>query len=135
MKRPWLFLLVTMASSGWERGCEWSWLPCWELGGGRSWGGGSGGHWRPSIDSRRLEFIRYKPREAIVSFATAPMKSRGPLREAWVEVGQGWPALGYPREQCTGAGGPEQAGVVEKSLPSLEASLLTSAFPLSKVPH
>lgn len=49
--------------------------------------GERGGHRQPSIDSRRLEFIRHKPRKAIVSFATEPIKSRGPLQEACVEVG------------------------------------------------
>lgn len=55
------------------------------------WGGGQR---QLSIDSRRLEFIRHKSREAILSFATEPIKSSGPLQEAWVGDGRGWPGLG-----------------------------------------
>lgn len=98
---------------------EWGWgagrLPCWELGRGCGWGEWRGGHRRPSIDSRRLEFIRHKPREAIVSFATEPIKSRGPLREAWMELGRAAPLV-LP-ERRPGPGGAERTGAFQKALP------------------
>lgn len=57
------------------------------------WGGGQR---QLSIDPRRLESIRHKSREAIISFAKEPIKSPGPFREAWVGDGPGWPGLGLP---------------------------------------
>ena len=55
---------------------------------GHSWGGEDRGHGSPSIDSRRLEFIRHKPGEALVSFATEPMKSG----DLCLRLGRSWAA-------------------------------------------
>ena len=52
MKRALLLLRGTMASKGLAA--------LLGAGEGRSLGGGAGGHGPPSIDSRRLEFIRLK---------------------------------------------------------------------------
>lgn len=72
---------------------------------GRSLGGGDGGHGPPSIDSRRLEFIRHKPGEALVSFAAEPMKS-GAL---CLRLGRSWAA--WPCPECVqGASGARRPG-------------------------
>lgn len=138
MKRSWLFLLVTMASSGAARGAARGWGvgPAALLGAGEGTRPGRGGHRRPSIDSRRLEFIRYKPGEAIVSFATAPIKSRGLSERGLGGRKPGWasPARGFSRD----VGRPGLEVPVGKGFKAViafpQSPLLTSVSPLSKKP-
>lgn len=93
MKRPWPLLLVTMAGSGREGAARVGRGPAALPGAkeGVRLRRGRGGHGRPSIDCRRLEFIRHKPGGAMGSLATEPAKS-GPGRGR-AEVGRGRPAL------------------------------------------
>lgn len=94
---------------------------------------GRGGHRRPSIDSRRLEFIRHRPGEAIVSFATDPIKSWGPLQEAREELG--WTALPLVIAGSRTGAWRDLAGRAFKAFTAFSQSpLLTSVFPRSKKP-
>lgn len=72
---------------------------------------GRGGHGRPSIDSRRLEFIRHKPGEAIVSSAMEPMEPRGLCRGPGWKVGRA--SLHLPVPRAAGPGGPAGRGFEE----------------------
>lgn len=68
-------------------------------------GWGDGGHGPPSIDSRRLEFIRRKPGEALVSFATEPVKSG----DLCLRLGRSWAGRPCP-EGIQGASGARRPG-------------------------
>lgn len=76
-----------------------------------------------------MEFIRYKPGEAIVSFATAPIKSRGLSERPEWKLGQASPEtreMGRPGLEVPVGGGFK--GIM--AFP--QSPLLTSVFPLSK---
>lgn len=75
------------------------------LGGGEGTrpGRGRGGHRRPSIDSRRLEFIRHKPGKQLSHLRQDQLSPGGLCQRARVEAGQGWLALVVPGSPGLGA--------------------------------
>lgn len=83
-----------------------------------------------------MEFIRYKPGEAIVSFATAPIKSRGLSERGLGGRKPGWasPARGFSRD----VGRPGLEVPVGRGFKAViafpQSPLLTSVSLLSKKP-